>query len=137
MYDLLYMWIRTMICGIGCDIVEVKRFKHWIGNPSMIDRFFNDAEKVKEVRAEQSAIEWYAVRFAAKEAFSKALGTGIKGFNLADIVIRKTDEGQPVIEVKDKAKKLLEDRFGTECAVHVTLSHEKEYAVAFVVIERG
>jgi holo-[acyl-carrier protein] synthase len=126
-----------MICGIGCDIVEVKRFKHWIGNPSMIDRFFNDEEKVKESRTEQSVLEWYAVRFAAKEAFSKALGTGIKGFKLADIVITKTEEGQPIIGVTGDAKQLLESRFGGDCKVNVTLSHEKEYAVAFVVIERG
>ena len=73
-----------MIYGIGSDIAEVKRFEKWVKNPQMIDRFFNEREvsKGKNIFA---MCQHLAVRFAAKEAFSKALGTGLSGFELKDV----------------------------------------------------
>ena len=63
-----------MIFGIGTDIAETKRFEKWVSNPSMYERFFNAAEQM-EGGSVNRRCQHYAVRFAAKEAFSKALGT--------------------------------------------------------------
>lgn len=122
-----------MIYGIGTDITEVKRFQKWIKDPQMIERFFNQHE-IKETGTDSFKCQHYAARFAAKEAFSKALGTGISGFNLKDVYIKNNQDGKPLLIVENSAEKLLKEKCG-ECSLHVSLSHEKEYATAFVIIE--
>lgn len=128
-----------MIFGIGTDIVETRRFKKWIENPSILNRFFASEEqfasKTVECRHENALCQHYAVRFAAKEAFSKALGTGIWGFDLKDVFVTKNSEGKPSIELRNGALELFQKRCG-EANIFVSLSHEKEYATAFVLIEK-
>lgn len=124
-----------MIFGIGCDIACVSRFEKWVLSPSLIDRFFNRQERAPEGAGLRRKCEFYAARFAAKEAFSKALGTGICGFDLNEVFISKNDSEKPEMQVAGKAKALLEQKCGKSCAVHVSVSHEKEYAIAYVVIE--
>ena len=124
-----------MIFGIGTDITEVARFERWLANPSMIERFFNENELFTGTN-QSAACQHYAVRFAAKEAFSKALGTGLTGFDLRDVYIEKTDNGRPVLTVRKTAQEQLEKNCG-RCKLFVSLSHEKEYATAVVVIETG
>ena len=127
-----------MIYGIGCDIVEVKRLKKWVETPLLLERYFNPKEMLQSTNASlQRKCEYYAVRFAAKESFAKALGTGLKGFSLADIYVEKDLEGKPLLQVTGKAKELLQERCGAQSFVFVSLSHEKNYALAQVVIERG
>ena len=121
-----------MICGIGTDISEVKRFQKWVNNPSLYSRFFNEKEIMRN-GTDNAKCQHYAARFAAKEAFSKALGTGIV-FELKDVFITHNEEGKPLLNVSGKAADILKERYG-ECVVHVSLSHEREYAIAFVVIE--
>lgn len=128
-----------MIYGIGVDLAEVSRFEKWVKNPIMIERFFHESEiseiKMPLTQRRISALcQHYAVRFAAKEAFSKALGTGITGFDLKDVFVNKDSSGKPFICVKNNAKKILTEKCG-DCKVHLSLSHEKEYAVAYVIIE--
>ncbi len=65
-----------MIFGIGTDIVDVRRFEKWLENEELLERYFNEAELFSK-GSKSSLCQHYAVRFAAKEAFSKALGTGI------------------------------------------------------------
>ena len=125
-----------MIYGIGTDISEVKRFKKWLENPSMINRFFNEEEFFSGEGALERKLQHYAARFSAKEAFVKALGTGFKNFSLKEIYVTKDIEGKPFINVTGNAEKILRERCGN-CSMHLTLSHEKEYAVAFVVIEKN
>lgn len=127
-----------MIYGIGCDIVKVSRLAKWVENDSLIKRFFNKNELLEnETSSLQRKCEYYAVRFAAKESFSKALGTGLKGFELTDIYIEKDSDGKPFLQVTGKAAMELEKNCGKNASVHVSLSHEKEYAIAYVIIERG
>lgn len=127
-----------MIYGIGCDIVKVSRFVKWVENDSLIKRFFNKNEMMTvETSSLQRKCEYYAVRFAAKESFSKALGTGLKGFELTDIYIEKDADGKPVMRVIGNAAVELEKNCGKDAKIYVSLSHEKEYAVAYVIIERG
>ena len=123
-----------MIYGIGTDITEVGRFAKWIKDPSMIARFYNENEILK-IGSESFLCQHYAVRFAAKEAFSKALGTGIAGFELHDVYIANDKEGKPELLVQGTAAALLKKRCGKNAKMHVSLSHEKEFAVAFVIIE--
>ncbi len=126
-----------MIFGIGCDIAKVSRFDKWVQEPNMINRFFNEKEVLQSEGAKNRRLsEWYAVRFAAKEAFSKALGTGLRDFSLADIYIEKDVLGKPFLRVTGKAKEKMESLCGLDTKVHVSLSHEKDYAVAFVIIEK-
>ncbi len=122
-----------MIAGIGTDIAEVKRFEKWVQNPQMLERFFNEKE-LSTAKSDSAKCQHYAVRFAAKEAFSKALGTGITGFSLKDVYITNNSEGKPLLNIEGEALSLMKERLG-ECNAFVTLSHEKEYAVAFVVLE--
>ena len=79
--------------------------------------------------------EHYASRFAVKEAFSKALGTGVAGFQLGDIYVGHNEDGKPELYLEGRANALVEMRCGKSARISVSLSHEKEYAVAFVVIE--
>lgn len=122
-----------MIYGIGTDIAKVERFEKWVLNGDMIERFFN-AQEMIPAKSFQSACEHYAARFAAKEAFGKALGTGILGFLLKDVFVQKDEFGKPSLVVQNSALELLKKRCGN-AKIHLSLSHEKEYAVAFVVIE--
>ena len=123
-----------MIAGIGTDIAEVKRFEKWVKNPEMLERFFNEKE-MSSAKSEAARCQHYAVRFAAKEAFSKALGTGISGFSLKEVYITKNSEGKPSLNIEGAALKLMKERFG-ECNAFVSLSNEKEYAIAFVILEK-
>ena len=122
-----------MIIGIGVDISKVSRFEKWVKDEKMIPRFFNAAE-INNSRSIQSACEHYAARFAAKEAFGKALGVGLAGYDMKDIYIVNDEKGRPELKVENKAKDLLESKCENPI-IHVSLSHEKEYATAFVVIE--
>lgn len=122
-----------MIFGIGTDIVQVSRMNKWVENPEIIKRFFNPAE-IMEKCSDSTKNQYYAARFAAKEAFSKALGTGITGFSLRDVYITNDKSGKPILNVKDSVADVLREKCG-ECKIHVSLSHEKEYATAFVIIE--
>ncbi len=123
-----------MIGGIGTDITEVKRFEKWVKNPQMLERFFNEKE-MSTAKSDSAKCQHYAVRFAAKEAFSKALGTGITGFNLKEVYITNNSEGAPLLNIEGAALSLMKERLG-ECKAYVSLSHEKEYALAFVVLEK-
>ena len=124
-----------MVQGIGTDIAKVQRFEKWVKSPAMIERFFNQKERSK-AKSENARCEHYAARFAAKEAFSKALGTGIRGFELNEVYITNNEDGKQSVNIEGNARKIMEERFGKDCSVHVSLSHEKEYAIAFVVIDK-
>lgn len=130
-----------MIFGIGCDIAKVSRFEKWVRNPEMLRRFFNECELLKiadESEAEkkmQFLCEHYASRFAAKEAFSKALGTGFTALKLGDFGIKKNENGKPDFFFGKKTLAVIEKMCGKNAKVFVSISHEKEFAVSYVVIE--
>ena len=123
-----------MIGGIGTDITEVKRFEKWVKSPEMLQRFFNEKE-MSSAKSDSAKCQHYAARFAAKEAFSKALGTGITGFNLKDVYITNNSEGAPLLNIEGAALSLMKERLGN-CNAFVSLSHEKEYAIAYVILEK-
>ena len=123
------------IFGIGTDIVSVDRIKNSLKNKNFINRIFNKKEILKCKKITNS-INCYAKRFAAKEAFSKALGTGIsRGINFNEIVILNKKSGKPYINIIGQTKKTLNKKFKKKKSkISLSLSDEKKYAVAFVTI---
>ena len=123
------------IFGIGTDIVSVDRIKNSLKNKNFINRIFNEKEILKCQKINNS-INCYAKRFAAKEAFSKALGTGISnGINFNEIIILNKKTGKPYIRIIGQTKKTLKKRFKNKNSkISLSISDEKKYAVAFVTI---
>jgi len=123
------------IFGIGTDIVSVKRIKNSLKNKSFVNRIFN-AKEILKCKKIYNSSNCYAKRFAAKEAFSKALGTGISnGINFNEIVILNKKSGKPYINIIGQTKKVLDKKFKRKkTKISLSLSDEKKYAVAFVTI---
>jgi holo-[acyl-carrier protein] synthase len=117
-----------MIVGIGIDIVELTRIQKLMEqNERFVDRILTEEEKV--IFAQLSnwrKVEFLAGRFAAKEAYAKAFGTGIgASLSFQDIEILNDEHGKPIVISKTR-----------EHRVHVSISHSRDYAVAQVIIER-
>ena len=123
------------IFGIGTDIVSVDRIKNSLKKKNFINRVFNEKEILKCKKINNS-INCYAKRFAAKEAFSKALGTGISnGINFNEIIILNKKTGKPYISIIGQTKKTIKKKFKNKNSkISLSLSDEKKYAVAFVTI---
>ena len=123
------------IFGIGTDIVSIDRIRNSLKKRSFISRIFNKKEILK-CKKTNNYINCYAKRFAAKEAFSKALGTGISnGINFNEIVILNKKSGKPYISIIGQTKKIINKKFKRKKSkISLSLSDEKKYAVAFVTI---
>ena len=121
--------------GIGTDIVSISRIKKSLKNKNFLKRIFNEKEILKCKKTIKSN-NCFAKRFAAKEAFSKALGTGISnGINFNEIIVLNKKSGKPYIVLVGQTKKTLSKRFkGKNSKISLSLSDEKKYAVAFVTI---
>ena len=124
-----------IIYGIGTDIVKVDRLKKSLRKKYFINRIFNEKE-ISRCKKINNSINCYAKRFAAKEAFSKALGTGISnGINFNEIVILNKKSCKPYINIIGQTKKILNKKFKRKKSkISLSLSDEKKYAVAFVII---
>ena len=119
-----------MIVGIGTDIIEVSRLAKAIENSRFLERYFTEAENAYFLLKNRNP-QTIATSFAAKEAFSKALGTGFRGFSLTDVEVLRNNLGKPYINVYNNAARLVGDGI-----IHVSLTHIKEYASAYVIIEK-
>ncbi len=124
-----------MILGIGFDMVEVERMQSWAAKRELMARFFHEQEISDMELQDKLKAQSLAARFAAKEAFGKALGTGVVGFEMKDLRVISGRHGKPELIVRGKAREMLEAHGGER--VFLSLSHEKTYAGAVVVIERG
>ena len=125
-----------MIFGIGTDLVEIKR----IESINSIDKFANKILSKNELSIfnslkEEKKITFLSKQFAGKEAISKAIGTGItKQTRFKDIEILRDDNGKPILNAIDGFKKYMNDLGITK--THVSLSDERNYAIAFAVLEK-
>ncbi|MEM6481017.1 MAG: holo-ACP synthase [Pseudomonadota bacterium] len=128
-----------MILGIGTDLANIERIAGTLERFG--DRFRNRVfTQIEQGRAERRAdvAGTYAKRWAAKEACSKALGTGLRmGISWKDMAVSNLETGQPVMEVTGWAAERLSDMTpdGYEAIIHVTLTDDHPWAQAFVVIE--
>lgn len=122
-----------MILGIGVDVVHVRRIAHWLSVAGLPERFFHPDELSSALSRGQGAALSLAARFAAKEAFGKAIGTGLRGIRLADICILNNHNGKPDMHLYGTA---LEKFRALGCTtIHLSLTHESDNAIAMVVLE--
>ncbi len=124
-----------MIYGIGTDIVATERFQRFIddGNSALIERLFTPSERSVCERRKDAA-SCLAARFAAKEAFLKALGTGLRdGISWQEIEVLNNDLGKPELLFSGKAAERLQ--VTNPAIVHLSLSHDGGSAIAMVVVE--
>ena len=125
------------ILGVGVDIVENKRIRKNLKKKNFLLRIFNKSEILLS-KKEKNKVNFFAKRFAAKEAFSKSLGTGFKNdLNFKDIVVENDRLGKPYFNLNNKIKKIIENKFKINSAKFLlSLSDEKEYSIAFVIMQK-
>lgn len=125
-----------MIFGIGTDIIEVKRMEsRLVDNDALKQKIYTLAEQRYCDQGKVTRFQRFAARFAAKEAFFKALGTGYRyGMAFHEIEVMNDELGKPYIVVHGKVKEFLEKE-GVSI-IHLTISHVKEMASAFVLLEK-
>ena len=123
------------ILGIGVDIVENSRIKKIITNKKFLQRIYTNDE-LKKSKSIKNKISFFSKRFAAKEAFSKALGTGFrKGLHFKDISISNDKLGKPSIKINKKLKELVTKKFNIKkIKIYLSISDEKKYSIAFVTL---
>ena len=120
-----------MILGIGIDIVEVADLERRIARGRLL-RVFSDAERAYAEEKPKRRMQTLAARWAAKEAFAKALGTGIRTeWELSEIEVVSGDGGKPELRLGPSVRDVMPEG----ARVHVSLSHTKAYATAVVILE--
>ena len=123
------------IYGIGTDVVNINRIKKLIRNKDFISRLFNNNE-IRKCNGQINKANCYAKRFAAKEAFSKAIGTGIsRGINFDEIIVYNIKSGKPAIKLFGNTRKIVNKILNKKkINIFLSLSDDKPFAVATVVI---
>lgn len=120
-----------MIIGIGTDIIEIERIKKAVLNTNgFLNKVFTENE-IKMFSEKNMKAETIAGNFAAKEAFVKALGVGMRGISFNDIEVLRDELGKPYINLSDRMK----EKYSFKFNALVSISHNKESAISFVVIE--
>lgn len=127
--------VCDLIFGIGTDIAEVKRIKKQLTEKTGLKQsIFTNAE-IEYCESKRYPEQHFAGRFAAKEAFFKATGTGWgSGYAFSQIEIIPNETGKPIIQLMEKSKEFVELNQITN--IHVSISHLKEYALATVILEQ-
>ena len=121
--------------GIGVDIVENLRIRKSISNKKFIQKIFTKNEILKSKKS-HNKVAFFSKRFAAKEAFSKAIGTGFRNnLTFKDISIINDKYGKPIIKINNKVKNIINKKFKIKSFnVHLSISDEKKHSIAFVVL---
>tara|TARA_A100001015_G_scaffold168298_1_gene187097 strand:- start:248 stop:634 length:387 start_codon:yes stop_codon:yes gene_type:complete len=125
------------ILGNGVDIIQNSRIKKLIRNKKFIFRVFSKNE-INESKKTKNKANFFAKRFAAKEAFVKSIGLGFRqGINLKDICVYKDKLGKPNIVLNSKVKKVLSKKFSSNrFKIFLSLSDEKDYSIAYVILNK-
>jgi holo-[acyl-carrier protein] synthase len=126
-----------MIVSTGIDIIEVYRIRETISRtPRFLERVYTKCERDYCETKGAAAAQSYAARFAAKEAFLKALKTGWRGkITWHDIEIVSAESGVPSLKIEGEARNILENLGSNK--IHLSLSHTTEHAVAQVILEKA
>ena len=125
------------IIGNGVDIVENIRIKKSIKLKGFINRIFTKSE-INNSKKLKNKINYFAKRFAAKEAFVKALGEGFRNnINFNDINIDNDKKGKPLIKISNNINKIIKKKFKLKkYKIFLSLSDEKKHSIAYVIINR-
>ena len=126
-----------MIIGNGVDIIDNKRIKKSLKNKGFKQRLFT-LNEINQSKKYKNKTNYFAKRFAAKEAFVKSIGTGFRhNINFNDIEIYNNKEGSPKIKISHKLKDILKKKFKIKnCDIHLSLSDEKNHSIAFVILNK-
>ena len=121
-----------MIVGIGNDIIEIERIEKAISKEGFKNKVYTQRE-LKNIEKRGNRTETYAGIFSAKEAISKAIGTGVREFSLTDLEILNDDLGKPYVVVSEKLDKILKTK-KEDYQIEISISHSKKYATAMAII---
>ena len=121
-----------MILGIGNDIIEIERIEKAILREGFKNKVYTQKE-LKNIEKRGNRVETYAGIFSAKEAISKAIGTGVREFSLTDLEILNDDLGKPYVIVSEKLDKIIKDK-KEDYQIEISISHSKKYAIAMAII---
>ncbi len=124
------------ILGNGVDIVKNSRIKNSIKSKKFIKRIYTLSEINGSNSKKINKVEYYAKRFAAKEAFAKALGTGFSNnINFKDINIKNKKNGKPFVNINKKLRNKIFKKFKiSKFKCFLSMSDEKNYSISFVII---
>ena len=121
-----------MIVGIGNDIIEIERIEKAISKEGFKNKIYTQRE-LENIEKRGNRTETYAGIFSAKEAISKAIGTGVREFSLTDLEILNDDLGKPHVVVSEKLDKILKTK-KEDYQIEISISHSKKYATAMAII---
>ena len=121
-----------MIVGIGNDIIEIERVEKAILKEGFKNKVYTQKE-LENIEKRGNRTETYAGIFSAKEAISKAIGTGVREFSLTDLEILNDDLGKPYVVVSEKLNKILKNK-KEDYQIEISISHSKKYAMAMAII---
>ena len=120
-----------MVLGIGIDVEQIPRIKKAMENPRFLDKCYTKSEQ-EYIALRANAAQSAAGMFCAKEAFIKAVGTGMGAFSLCDVEVAHAENGKPYIRLAGGAKDLVGGG-----RVLVSIAHTGDLATAYVLIESG
>ena len=121
-----------MIVGIGNDIIEIERIEKAILKEGFKNKVYTERE-LENIEKRGNRMETYAGIFSAKEAISKAIGTGVREFSLIDLEILNDDLGKPYVVVSEKLDKILKNK-KESYQIEISISHSKKYATAVAIV---
>ena len=121
-----------MIVGIGNDIIEIERIEKAISKEGFKNKVYTQKE-LENIKKRGDRVETYAGIFSAKEAISKAIGTGVREFSLTDLEILNDDLGKPYVVVSEKLDKIIKSK-KEDYQIEISISHSKKYAIAMAII---
>ena len=121
-----------MIVGIGNDIIEIERIEKAISKEGFKNKIYTQRE-LENIEKRGDRVETYAGIFSAKEAISKAIGTGVREFSLTDLEILNDDLGKPYVVVSERLDKIIKSK-KENYQIEISISHSKKYATAMAVI---
>ena len=121
-----------MIVGIGNDIIEIERIEKAISKEGFKNKVYTQRE-LENIEKRGNRTETYAGIFSAKEAISKAIGTGVREFSLTDLEILNDDLGKPYVVVSEKLDKILKTK-KEDYQIEISISHSRKYATAMAIV---
>jgi holo-[acyl-carrier protein] synthase len=120
-----------MILGIGTDIIEILRIEEAIiNNKNFLNKLFTEKE-IQMFERRKMKSEVIAGNFSAKEAISKTLGTGVRGFSFKEIEILRDELGKPIVYLSENIEKII----GKSYKINLSISHNNTSAIAFAILE--
>lgn len=116
--------------SVGTDIVKISRIKDLIAdNPRFFEKYYSSSE-LNELKIRDFNEQTASGMFCAKEAFSKALGTGVRGFSLCEVSLLHEPSGEPYLKLSGRAEQIAKEK---NLDFDVSISHDGEYAIAVVI----